>query len=141
MSVWVKCYFLYTVCLVKFGWMPRWNLAETGRLTDPWWRQVCSQIWDLQEIGSLHLRSFLTLQVLLISFWLFYYRKSVLLIGNCRCYLLIYWIFHNPCVSGCLEMTSTGLFLPLLNDSCTTNKNQQSCEYRGKMFNHFLKIS
>jgi hypothetical protein len=29
-------------------------------------------------------------------------------------------------------MTSTGLFLPLLNDSCTTTKNKPSCEYKGK---------
>jgi hypothetical protein len=33
---------------------------------------------------------------------------------------------------GCLEMTSTGLFLPLYNESCTTLKNKQSCEYKGE---------
>jgi len=28
-------------------------------------------------------------------------------------------------------MTSTGLFVPELNDTCTSQKNRQSCQYRG----------
>jgi hypothetical protein len=29
-------------------------------------------------------------------------------------------------------MTSTGLFVPELNETCTSQKNRQSCQYRGK---------
>ena len=37
-------------------------------------------------------------------------------------------------ITGCLQMTSTGLFYPALNSSCNAASNKQSCQYRGTYF-------